>query len=659
MFQNPIRPVKCTFGVDIDNSVKNFVHERIESIQNATRTLRETDVPEWRRLLQGKPSEEKKSFPWENASNVVIQISGTCQDILKAAIMGSIWGVLPIYNAALVGEWEENEKGEDQRNALEEAMVYFASEPEELDLYRVENLWFGEGIGFGSSFTKTPYEYLTETQIVGLSSIDGGDSAGEKLQEQEFVRKYGPSPEKLPFEDFLVEPTASTLYLADFKCHIRHFKKWDLEDRRYKGIYEKKSIDAIIGQPDRHGPATVQQQAQQDMGITLSSMSIQATWDVYECWFKYNHPNGKTYSLLYTYHFKSKTVLKCVFNFYPDNDDPFDMCRLGWDDDGIYGMGFAKMLKHYQEEVSTGHNQRVDNRTLGNTSILRTSRISKLDSNFSVYPLATIPGEKDEFEVMQLGTNYPPDIQGEQLTLSLAERRAGVEMGVQASGGGTTNPKKGVYSAMGTFAVMQAGNRRNNMRTADMRYAHIQLGRRILKLYSYFGLGDKGKVFGKKEAFLRQALQNVKQGRMTFPIRAATESVNKELEKQNLMLLVNVVKQHHMSIAQTLMQINQGKQMGALDDQTIKYLLDTIKAMDYLMQDLLRAFNMNDVARLLPLPDFIKGAMNVISGQQPNAGAGEATDAALRNNVQRINGGAGSGIPISSSGLPEVSGVPQ
>lgn len=657
MFQNPIRPVKCTFGQDIDNAVKNFVHERIESIQNATKTLRETDVPEWRKLIQGKPMDENKSFPWENCSNVVIQIIGTCQDILKAAIMGSIWGVLPIYNAALVGEWEEQEKGEDQRNALEEAMVYFASEPEELDLYRVENLWFGEGIGFGSSFTKTPYEYLTETQIVGLSSIDGGDSAGETPKEEEFVRKYGPSPEKLPFEDFLVEPTASTLYLADFKCHIRHFKKWDLEDRRYKGIYEKKAIDSIITSPDRHGPAQVQQQAQQDMGITLSSMPIQATWDVYECWFKYNHPNGKTYSLLYTYHFKSKTVLKCVFNFYPDNDDPFDMCRLGWDDDGIYGMGFAKMLKHYQEEVSTGHNQRVDNRTLGNTSILRTSRISKLDSNFSVYPLATIPGEKDEFEVMQLGTNYPPDIQGEQLTLSLAERRAGVEMGVQASGGGTTNPKKGVYSAMGTFAVMQAGNRRNNMRTADMRYAHIQLGRRILKLYSYFGLGDKGKVFGKKELFLREALKNVRSGRMTFPIRAATESVNKELEKQNLMLLINVVKQHHMGIAQILQSLAQSGPM--MPDELKKFMVDTIKASDYLMQDLLRAFNMNDVARLLPLPDFIKGAMNVIAGNQPNAGAAEAAGQSVGNNVQRINGGAGVGIPISSSGLPEVSGVPQ
>lgn len=648
-FTNPIRPIRCTFGKDIDEKMRTFVHERIESIKNSTKTLRETDVPEWRRLIQGKPAEENKSFPWENASNVVIQIIGTCQDILKAAIMGSIWGILPIFTTTLVGAWEENEKGEEQRSALEEAMVYFAGEPQELDLYRVENLWFGEGIGFGTSFTKTAYEYITEREVVGLSSETNA------YEEKELLKRYGPIPEKIPFEDFLVEPTSSTLESADFKCHIRHLKKWDLEERRYKGLYDKEAVDKIIDMPDRNGPTPVKREANQDMGIILSSMPINAEWDLYECWFKYVHPgNGRTYSILCTYHFNSRTVLKCVFNFFPENDDPFRMCRLGWDDDGIYGIGFAKMLKYYQEEVSTGHNQRCDNRTLGNTSIIRVSRISKLDSNFSAYPLAVVPGEKDEIEAIQLGTNYPPDIQGEQLTLTLAERRAGVEMGVQGPGGGTVNPKKGVYSAMGTFAVMQAGNRRNNMRTADMRYAHIELGRLIAKLYSYFGIGDKGKVFGTKEAVLRKALDSIRSGRMAFPIKAATESVNKELEKQNLMLLVNVIKQHHMSVAQALQQVAQAGQ--SLNPEVGKYVLNTIKAQQYLLEDLCRAFNLNDVARLLPLPDFLKGAMH---GIESNTTTGrEQASSAIANNVSKTSEGTGVGFPISSSGLPSVSGIP-
>lgn len=649
MFSNPIQPVKTNFGKDIDTQLEKYVYDRISSIQEGTRQIRETDVKEWRRLLQGKPQQEKKSFPWENASNVVIGLSGTCKDILQAAIIGSIWGILPIYVTSLVGSWDEQEQSEEQRNALEEAMVKWSSEPNELNLYPVENLWFGEGIGFGTSFVKCPYEYITETQV--LSITGDGDSA--QREEVDFVKRYGPSPQKLEFEDFGVEPTASSLAIADFKYHVRRLKKWELLDRAQKGFYAKDLVDKIARMPDRHGPAEVKDQALQDLGIYLQSCPVNAEWDVHECWFQYNHPNGRTYSIIYPYHFRSRTCLKSTFNFYPENDDPFRMCRLGWDDDGIYGVGFAKMLKYYQEEVSTGHNQRCDNRTLRNTPILRVSRVSKLDSNFAVYPLATLPGEKDEVELMEIGSSAAPDIDGEQLTISLAERRAGVELGIQGPGGGTTNPKKGVYSAMGTFAVMQAGNRRNNLRTTDMRYAHIDLGRLILKLYAYFGIGDKGRVFGKKEELLRQALNNVRQGRMEFPIKAASESVNKELEKQNLMLLVNVIKQHHMGVAQLLQSIGQAGQM--IDDVNKKYLLDTIKAQDYLMQDLLRAFNMNDIARLLPLPEFLKGAMNAIQ-QGGTAGADASTS--IGNNIQQVNGVSHSGQPTTASGMGKVSTIP-
>lgn len=645
MFVNPIQPVKTAFGPSVDKELETYVWERLTSIIKDTQTLREDKVKKWRRLLKGLPEVQKKSFPWENASNVVIQIIATCRDILQAAVMGSIWGVLPIYNAQLVGDWDENEKGEEQRKAIEEAMNFWSSEPSELDLMRVENLWFGEAIGFGTSFTKTPYEYMTETQIVGVTG-EGTPNEVEK------IRKFGPCPEKLPFEDFGVDPKASTLADADFKYHRRPLKKWDLLKRASQGIYDRAAVTKIIAQPDRFGASEVKKQAQQDQGQSPSSNTIDAEWDIYECWFPYFH-NDKTYRLIYSYHYKSRTFLKSVFNFYPENDDPFRMARLGWDDDGIYGLGFAEMLEHYQEEISTGHNQRCDNRTLGNTSILRVSRMSRLDSNFSVYPLATIPGEKDEIEVMNLGNPTSPDIAGEQLTISLAERRAGVEIGISGSGGGSTNPKKGVYSAMGTFAVMQAGNKRNNLRTTDMRYAHIEQGRLILKLYSHFGIGDKGKVFGKTSQYLEQALKNVKDGRLTFPIRAATESVNKELEKQNLMLLINVIKQHHMGIAQ-LMQSVVGPQSQMVPDEIKKYLVDMIKAANYLMNDLLQAFNLPDVSRLLPLPGFLKenGANENGTNNRENS-----TSINNANDIQQTGGVPFGAIPSNASGMGEVSGI--
>src|ERR1700760_3567794 len=135
----PVQPTPVKLGKDADNVLEKYVEDNIRSIKDSLAVLHESKITKWRRLSKGQPLTSKKNFPWPNASNLVVQIIGTCTDVLKAAIMASVWDVLPIYHASLVGEWEEQELGEEQRTAVEEAMNYFASEQEELDLYRVES----------------------------------------------------------------------------------------------------------------------------------------------------------------------------------------------------------------------------------------------------------------------------------------------------------------------------------------------------------------------------------------------------------------------------------------------------------------------------------------------------------------------------------------
>src|SRR5437016_11796251 len=84
------------------------------------------------------------------------------------------------------------------------------------------------------------------------------------------------------------------------------------------------------------------------------------------------------------------------------------------------------------------HNQRVDNRTLANTSVFFAGRNGKLDAGFSIYPMAVLPFDPTEVELKQLGANYPSSVQEEELTIALAKSRAGVEGGMQGAGAGTT-----------------------------------------------------------------------------------------------------------------------------------------------------------------------------------------------------------------------------
>lgn len=604
-------PVKVDFSSQVMEQLKTYVHEHITSYKVQYKDLHENRIPKMRKLYRGVPREENKSFPWPNCSNLVVQVIGQSVDTLRARVLGNIFEISPLVVAHLSGSWKAEEEGEDQREAMEEFLNLMGLEPNELDLYRVYSSGFGETIKFGTAFWKLPWETLIEQEVVSIGH------AGAR----ETVVYDGPRPEKLRFETYCPDPHVNTLEQSEFDYHIRELNKYQLLERRFKGLYDKAAVDKIIATPDRTGPSQSKQEADADKGITPAQDSINLEWDIYECWLKFWHDNKK-YSIIYTYHYSTKTVLRAVFNFYPNNMKPIEMARLGYDgEDGLFGYGFCEMLEHYQEEISTTHNQRMDAATLANTSIARVSKSSKLDSIFSLFPNAVFPGEKDEFEVMQMGRQPVESVQYESMALSEANSRAGVEPAAAGTGGGTQNPRKGIYSAMGTFSVMQEGNRRVNINTADMRYAHIKIARKLALMYAHFGIGDRIKYMGEKAPLLIKALNNYKSGRMIFPIKAATASVNRELEKQNDMLLTNIMRQHNMGIAQILAQIT-GPNAQVMPPELKDYLAQTVTSSNYLMSHILRNFGHDDVSRFLPQPDLKKGARGNATGQGAKQGNG-------------------------------------
>jgi hypothetical protein len=179
---------------------------------------------------------------------------------------------------------------------------------------------------------------------------------------------------------------------------------------------------------------------------------------------------------------------------------------------------------------------------------------------------------------------------------------------------------------MGTFSVMQSGNRRVNINITDFRYMHLKLGRKAAMQYAEFGVGERLDYFGSQAQYIEKALKNIKLKKIDLPIRAANASINKELEKQNDMLLTQVLQRHHSAIAQIL----QGLFNPQLPEPMKNYLVGVIAAQGALMSRLLRNFGHDDISRLQPelkLSEMLKGANNGnkqqgLSGpQQGNEGA--------------------------------------
>jgi hypothetical protein len=583
-------PISTIFSPDRIEDIHGYAKNRVQSLTRGLRGLREDKINKWRKVYNGSPREKTKSFPWQNASNVVIQLVGSYVDQLVAKIvMGSV-AMEPLFTTELVGDFPKEERAEDQRVAIEEWLAYRTLEPSQINYLPKAVIWIRNMVRYGFGAIKLVPEKTIEQVVMEDGTF------------REYTRHNGPVCYPIMFEDFLMPSTTVELERSPFVAQRSRLERFDLEAMRRDASYNRDQITEALKSATRQGPDRNQQQIENETGAKMDTGNpVVDQWDVYECHFPYQ-AGGKRFQLISTC-IADETAdnpkfIKDVFNWLPDNSLPYLGARLGSDGERAYGFGFCEMLKDYQEEVTAIHNRRGDASTLANTNLIRIDTGQQIDTQFSIFPNATIPGAKDSIEVIPLGRTANETIKDEGMTLQLAQDRAGVGPSSSGAGGGTVN-KKGSYSAMGTFATMQEGNTRANLNITEFRQSHYCFGRLTLLYDSHFGIDPKDmKALGKQGQYLEKALGAVKDGRIILPIRAATGSVNKEIEKQNLMLLLNNWRAHVQMVSQIMQQV----QNPMSPPEYKEYLLSTIIAGNTLMAKMCRDFNVPDPSSILPEP---------------------------------------------------------
>lgn len=646
-----LEPVKANFGADGNKQLDEFVYSNLTALINSYMSLHTTKVQEWRRLTKGLPKEKTRSFPWENASNTVVQLIGENVDTIKAVQLGTIYEILPLWVAGLVGSWDIEQQGEEQRGVTERFLDQMGLSKSELDLYRVESKAAHDIASLGSVLIKIPW--VTNVQQI----VTGIDNSGQLTESEETIYD-GPRPEKLAYEDWAATPTAQTWEEAKFKYHEYRITKQECEYKVYKGHFDKDEWEKIKNSPDVLGLTAEEEEkiAHQNLQSGYQDKEL-ARWRFYECWLEFQYGNKK-YSIIYTMHLNPKLRMMAFFNFYPKNEEPFEFGRLGFSEDGLLGFGFAEMGEMYQEECSTTHNQRMDNRTLLNTSVLIGGNNPRIDAGVSLFPMAVLPFNKDEVDIRSLGAKADSSVPEEQLTIALAKARFGTDM-VSAEGNGSGSVGKKGYSSMGTFSIMQQGARRININITDFRFLHLNLGQKALRQYAYFGVGDNRlKYYGNDAKYLKMAMEAIKEGRLELPIKAATASINKEIEKQTGMLFTQVMQRHYGAIAQIL----QGVTNPVIPPEVKEFLIGSIGGMAYVMSKLARAFGYDDVSRMQPELKVLQkllaqGKQGANNGQQQVQGIeGTTTPSNGRSGVQETEGSSTNSDNPSGAPGPQATG---
>lgn len=642
----PRRVDKDTFGEAEFGTLLKYIEDKVKYLKGRTRGMRETLIPKWIKTYQGIPREEVADWPWPGASNLVIQVAATHSDELLSRVM-TMYQEEEVAAAKLLGDFntqDNKEGGTLQKEIIEQFLTDISYEPEELDLYRVEEAGFSSAIKYGTGIFKFPWEYIVEKQQI---YIGGGSEEGSKAtyETKDFIRKDGPHPEVVPLADFLIDNKFPTLNLAPFKGHTIHYDYHGLMNlKSHPEIYDKECIDKVLQSPDPKPEWLNQLDNIKKMDINdVGDMA--KNYDIEECWFSYNKDN-EIHRLIAYYSVQSNICLGIIFNPYPELIEPFEDAKLAYDSDEYYGYGFCEMLESYQREISTTHNWRINSRHFATTGVGRINKNSKLSSIVELFPGAMIPADSGEIEPLAFGTqalNY--DTEDEKWTWQLASLRAGVGPAIGGSGGGVVNAKKGIYSAQGTAITMQAENNRNNLRSSDMKSCHVRMLRKLLLMYSHFGYGTKIKRYGDKAEVLKKAFESYKNKNLGLVIKPISASVNKELEKQNDILLSMTLERMYASDAQLVQAITQ----QGCPKELQELFVDQLRAKNYLYKTILHNFNHPDAARLIPVPSFLKQERNeTITGNQPRNNNGMSQQPGQTSTMVPTANGS-SAIPVSGS----------
>ena len=569
-----------------ERELKHYVRTNLDRAIRGTQMLFTEHVPRWRKIYNGEPFEQVKSFPWHRASNFVVQLVGIHTDTLVARILSLIFKTDPLFTFTAFGELPEHVKKD-----LEDFMKHVSLDETELALYNVIKDWLFDIVKLGSSVVKIPY--VTDKTIVVEPS-----STPNEISEREMVRYDGPKPMKTLFTDFLMWP----LGVQDFKDAIMKVHRVRLHKetallRAYQGFYDLEVIKQLYNRPDLSNRTSVEVKQEENTGIT-SLPADRLTF--YECWIdKYPLVDGRYYSLVLTYHLESDSFVRKIYNPYNTGDELSDVfigCKLFPRDDMWHGRGFAELLEQSQEEASTIHNQRRDAATAANTNIIVARKDSMLDLSFPLFPNKPLFVDSlDDIRVERMGQPSTFEFEEERIALDLAERRSGVSPPMIGYGAGAMGGKRGVYSASGTLSMLQEGNMRTDLNIMDLRAAVTRTGRLALKSYALGGVHERLRQKFDSKRMIRIMRSIAMYNQLQMDLTCSNASVNREVDRQQATMLAQTMTAYYKESIELVKMI-----MMIKDPVLQNYLKSIYNGSKVLFHNILKSFDNGDTERILP-----------------------------------------------------------
>jgi len=530
-------------------SLLSYLHKNLGSALEAHGT-REQFLADLLRAYKSEPEAKVKNFPWLGASNVVVPYVAISVDAVAARLHRSILGAKDPVECHLSGKTPftmSNGQPLGDKD-VRDWMKHFLNNSGASDKLRtvffdvslngdgfVKPIWVEEsetyhGYDDGGNVVEMPIPGYTGVKWHVAPAADvitprGFDNWGQlpwfahRLRFSWAELKRGEMDGTFEDVDLIKNTSAKR---EDKRHEVTNESERVLEDT--EDLYELFEVHGLFEIPATSGTA----ETQKAEGATSSPNDA---------------PQFQEMILLYSH--KAKKFIRKIYNPFFGRSRHFVKIPYLVQSHQMYSLGVAEMSLPFQQEASTAHNQVIDAATASNAGIVVTTPDTNIGRNEDLYPgkHVTVENPSKDFAIYHLSEPSPALANVEERAAFLMEKRTGVSvynLGMESATVGSR------ATATGTTALISEGNIRFWVSIDDMRKAIEEL------LYLTIQQEQQFRPQGYEWAPGRYIQFPPGDPRVTLGLNLtlSSESVNRDLEVQQMQLLIQVLNDYYMRVNQ-------------------------------------------------------------------------------------------------------------
>ena len=329
-----------------DEDRKDIVRDLIAEYQLAEEE-RQTflmRVDKWRRQREARPESDTKDYPFKDASNVSVPVTGSSVNTIFASMKASMSKKRPLIDVIAVDQYHDGRAA----GVLQAFLDRLFESRNYINVRPANNIILYENISLGTQFVKVPWE----TEKWNFKRRDR--STGALVAVSRTVRDT-PAVIPMRLEDYLTRMHFVNPQTAPWYATITHLFEHELKQRSALGIYNQDAVDRVIKAPRTQLTVTENLEAVRH-GLSTSGVKV---YDIHETHYFYDvDDDGFAEDIMLWVHPQTAEVLREDFNDLGKRD----IVRMTYMEMpyALYGMGIGWMSEHMQDEVDTLHNAAID-----------------------------------------------------------------------------------------------------------------------------------------------------------------------------------------------------------------------------------------------------------------------------------------------------------